>query len=113
MYSEALKCFGSIADLQNQPSITLSAYTLDAPVAVTNINTASTTESGDFVIGIDTEVYQGTAGQSIFNGTNTNTSDIYSIVNYYSAGAITALQTAFACYDQVLVMENGVAYARY
>ena len=113
MYSEAIKCFGSIADLQNQPSITNAAYTLDAPVAVTNINTASTTESGDFVIGIDTEVYQSTSGQSIFNGTNTNTSDIFAIINYYSAGGITALQTAFAAYDQVLVMENGVMYARY
>jgi hypothetical protein len=113
MYSEAIKCFGSIADLQNQPSITNAAYTLNAPVAVTNINTASTTESGDFVIGIDTEVYQSTSGQNIFNGTNTNTSDIFSIINYYSAGGITALQTAFAAYDQVLVMENGVMYARY
>ena len=113
MYSEALKCFGSIADLQNQPSITLSAYTLDAPVAVTNINTASTTESGDFVIGIDTEIFQGTAGQSIFNGTNTQNADIYSIINYYSTGGITALQTGFACYDQVLVMDSGVCYARY
>ena len=113
MYSEALKCFGSIADLQNQPSINLAAYTLDAPVAVTNINTASTTESGDFVIGIDTEVYQSTSGQNIFNGTNSNTSDIFAIINYYSTGGITALQTAFACYDQVLVMENGVCYARY
>jgi hypothetical protein len=113
MYSEAIKCFGSIADLQNQPSITRAAYTLDAPVAVTNINTASTTESGDFVIGIDTEVYQSTAGQSIFNGTNTNNSDIFAIINYYSAAGITALQTAFAAYDQVLVMEGGVCYARY
>jgi hypothetical protein len=113
MYSEAIKCFGSIADLQNQPSITNAAYILDAPVAVTNINTASTTESGDFVIGIDTEVYQSTAGQSIFNGTNTNNSDIFSIINYYSSGGITALQTAFAAYDQVLVMEGGVCYARY
>jgi hypothetical protein len=113
MYSEAIKCFGSIADLQNQPSITNAAYTLDAPVAVTNINTASTTESGDFVIGIDTEVYQSTSGQNIFNGTNSNTSDIFAIINYYSSGGITALQTAFAAYDQVLVMENGVMYARY
>lgn len=113
MYTEALKCFGSVADLQNQPSITAAAYTLDAPVAITNINTASTTESGNFIIGLDCEVYQGTSGQSIFNGTNTNTSDIYSIINYYSSGGITALQTAFACFDQVLVMEGGVGYVKY
>lgn len=115
MYSEALKCFGSLADIQNQPSVTNAAYSLDAPVAVTNINTASTTESGAYLVGIDTEIYQGADKSSIFSGTNTNTSDIFAIMNYYqsSGGSITILQTAFACYDQVLVYENGVCYARY
>lgn len=115
MYNEAIKCFGSLADLRNQPSITAAAYALDAPVAVTNINTASTTESGSYLVGIDLEVYQGTDTSSIFAGTNTNTSDIFAIINYYqsSGASITLLQTAFACYDQVLVYENGVCYARY
>jgi len=113
IYNETVKCFGSLADLQLQPSITAAAYGLDAPVAVTTLDGSYLTESGSFLIGIDTEVYQGTSGQSIFNGSNTNTSDIFSIVNYYTAGATTILQTAFANYDQVLVMENGVCYARY
>jgi hypothetical protein len=114
-YSEALKCFGSLADLTNQPSVTRTAYELDAPVAVTNINTASTTESGAHLVGIDLEIYQGADKSSIFSGTNTNNSDIFAIINYYqsSGAAITILQTAFACYDQVLVYENGVCYARY
>jgi hypothetical protein len=114
-YSEALKCFGSLADLTNQPSVTRTAYELDAPVAVTNINTASTTESGTHLVGIDLEIYQGADKSSIFSGTNTNNSDIFAIINYYqsSGAAITILQTAFACYDQVLVYENGVCYARY
>jgi hypothetical protein len=113
IYTEALKCFGSVADLQLQPSITNAAFTLNAPVAITNINTASVTESGSFLIGIDMEIYQNADKTSIFSGTNTNTSDIFSIINYYAPSAITVLQTAFACYDQVLVFENGVCYARY
>jgi len=115
IYSEALKCFGSIADLQNQPSINNDAFTLDAPVAVTTLANSYLTNSGGFLVGIDTEVYQNVDKSSIFAGTNTNTSDIFAIMNYYqsSGGTITVLQTAFACFDQVLVMEGGVMYARF
>jgi len=113
IYNEAVKCFGSLADLQVQPSIDNTAFTLNAPNTVAGLVEASTEDSGSFLIGIDMEIYQNADKASIFAGTNTNTSDIFSIINYYSSGAITVLQTAFACYDQVLVYENGVCYARY
>jgi hypothetical protein len=113
IYNEAVKCFGSLADLQLQPSIDNTAFTLDAPNTVAGLVEASTEDSGAFLIGIDMEIYQNADKASIFAGTNTNTSDIFSIINYYTAGATTVLQTAFACYDQVLVYENGVCYARY
>jgi hypothetical protein len=115
IYSEAVKCFGSLADLDLQPSITKTAFELDQPVAVSNINNSYTTESGGFLVGIDMELYQNADKAAIFAGTNTNTSDIFAVINYYNStgGSITLLQSAFACYDQVLVLENGVAYARY
>ena len=113
IYCEAVKCFGSLADLNNQPSIDNTAFTLNAPNTIAGLVEASTEDSGAFLIGIDMEVYQNADKASIFSGTNTNTSDIFSIINYYSAGAITVLQTAYANYDQVLVMENGVCFSRY
>jgi len=113
IYSETLKCFGSIADLQLQPSVDLTSFSLAAPNTIAGLVEASTEDSGSFLIGIDMEIYQNADKSSIFSGTNTNTSDIFSIINYYSTGAITVLQTAFAAYDQVLVYENGVAYSRY
>jgi hypothetical protein len=113
IYNESLKCFGSIADLENQPSINEVAFTQNVPVAVTTLAGSYLTNSGAFLVGIDTEIYQNVDKSSIFAGTNTNTSDIFAIMNYYAPSAITILQTAFACYDQVLVMENGVMYARY
>ena len=113
IYNEAVKCFGSLADLQLQPSIDNTAFSLNAPNTVAGLTEASTEDSGAFLVGIDMEIYQNADKTSIFAGTNTNTSDIFSIINYYSSGAITVLQTAFACYDQVLVYENGVCYARY
>lgn len=115
IYTEAVKCFGSLADLQVQPSIDNTAFSLNLPQTAAGLIQASTEDSGSFLIGIDMEVYQNADKASIFAGTNTNTSDIFAIINYYQAtgAAITVLQTAFACYDQVLVYENGVCYARY
>lgn len=113
IYTEAVKCFGSLADLHLQPSIDNTSFSLNAPNTIAGLTEASTEDSGAFLIGIDMEIYQNADKASIFAGTNTNTSDIFSIINYYSAGAVTVLQTAFACYDQVLVYENGVCYARY
>lgn len=113
IYSEAVKCFGSLADMHLQPSIDRTAFELNAPNTVAGLVEASTEDSGSFLIGIDMEIYQNADKTSIFSGTNTNTSDIFAIINYFSAGAVTILQTAFAAYDQVLVYENGVCYSRY
>lgn len=113
IYSEAVKCFGSLADLSFQPSIDLVSYQLDAPNTIASTGDASLLDSGSFVVGIDMEVYQNADKASIFAGTNTNTSDIFYIVNHTPASNVTILQTAFASYDQVLVFENGVGYARY
>jgi len=113
IYNEAVKCFGSIADLQLQPSIDNTSFALDVPNTAAGLVEASTEDSGAFLVGIDMEIYQNADKASIFAGTNTNTSDIFYIANHTPAGNVTILQTAFACYDQVLVYENGVCYARY
>lgn len=113
IYNEAVKCFGSLADLQLQPSIDNTAYSLDVPNTASGLTEASTEDSGAFLVGIDMEIYQNADKSSIFAGTNSNTSDIFYIANHTPAGNVTILQTAFACYDQVLVLENGVGYARY
>ena len=113
IYSEALKCFGSLADLQVQPSIDVDSFVLNVPGTIAGALQASTKDSGAFLIGIDLETYQNADKSSIFAGTNTNNSDIFAIINYFASSAFTVRQTAFACYDQVLVLENGVCYARY
>jgi hypothetical protein len=112
-YSEAIKCFGSLADLNLQPSVDLVSYALDVPNTIGSAGDASLLDSGSFVVGIDTEIYQNADKASIFSGTNSNTSDVFYIANFTPAGNVTILQTAFANYDQVLVYENGVCYARY
>jgi len=112
-YNEAIKCFGSIADLQLQPSADLISYQLNVPNTVATLTQASTLDSGSFIIGLDMEIYQATSTQSIFAGTNTNNSDIFLLASYTPAGNVTIFQTGFASFDQVLVFENGVCYAKY
>jgi hypothetical protein len=112
-YNESLKCFGSLADLNLQPSIDFISYSLDIPTTVTTLAGASTSDSGSFILGIDMELYQNTNTQSIFAGTNTNNSDIFLLARYVPQGNVTLNQVAFAAYDQVLVFEGGVCYARY
>jgi hypothetical protein len=114
-FTEASKCFGSIADADYQPAVDKDAYEVGIPVALTTYAQGMATNSGSFLVGIDCESYQNADKTSIFAGMNTNTSDIFYIPQHLqsSGAAITANYTAFANYDSVLVCENGVAYTRF
>ena len=113
-FNEAVKCFGSIADMDYQPSIDKDAYEQNAPVVVDTFIEGQTSNSGGFVVGIDLESYQNADKSSIFSGMNTNTSDIFfQPVHSAFGSATTCYYTAFANFDSVLVCENGVAYTRF
>lgn len=114
-FTEASKCFGSIADVSYQPSIDLSSYNqAQAPTAVTSYDLGMTVDSGSFLVGIDCESYQNADKGAIFAGMNTNTSDIfYQPTHYYTGASTQCYYTAFANFDSVLCCENGVAYVRF
>lgn len=113
-FNEAVKCFGSIADMDYQPSVDVSAYSQNAPTAVTTYLENVIANSGSFLVGIDLESYQNADKSSIFSGMNTNTSDIFfQPVHSAFGSATTCYYTAFANFDSVLVCENGVAYTRF
>ena len=82
-FTEAAKCFGSIADVDYQPAVDVNNYALDPSGAtVTTYSAGMTTNSGSFLVGIDCEPYQNADKSTIFNGMNTNTSDIYFLPQY-------------------------------
>lgn len=114
-FNEAVKCFGSIADLDYQPSIDNDSYNVPYNAsAITTFLQAQTTNSGSFVVGIDLESYQNTDKSTIFAGMNTNTSDIfYNPTHNATAGNTPINYNAYANFDSVLVCENGVAYVRF
>ena len=119
MFAEVLKAIGSISDINQQPSIEKASYTL-----ITSTNTAalldtatsvSTQQSGSFYIGIDLENYANAPKDQIFTGFNTNTEDIYCMINFASQSGATcnARLDAFANFDCVVICENQTAYVRF
>lgn len=130
--AEAMKCFASLSDLNHQPSIDVAAFSLLANQTEVVLGGASVTQSADFIVGLDCEVYASADKNAYFAGLNTNTDDIYLNLrfagyeaNYKSANAGKQADGAtdidvdtyrfdtFAMYDQVLVAENGVMYVRF
>lgn len=119
MFAEVLKAIGSISDINQQPSIEKSSYSLVSnAVTATQLDSATSVsyqQSGSFYIGIDLESYANSPKDSIFTGYNSNTEDIYAMINFASQTGATANARfdAFANFDCVLICENSTAYVRF
>jgi hypothetical protein len=114
-FSEAAKCFGSLADMNYQPSIDRNSFGQEVyAVATSSATLLANTDSGAFLVGLDCETYQNVDKSSIFAGMDTTTSDIFVTMQYASSSVVSAtlLYNAFACFDNVIVFENGAAYSR-
>jgi hypothetical protein len=115
MFAEACKAMGSISDLFYTPSIDKYSYSLPTPQASNDSATnVSSTTSGSFVIGLDLENYSAAPKDTIFAGYNSNTDDIFLIMNF--AGQTNATVTrfdAFSNFDSVIVCENNNAYIKF
>ena len=114
-FAEVCKAYGSIADIMYTPSIDKLSYSLAASVATNDsLTNVSSSSSGSFCIGLDLESYVATNKDTIFAGFNSNTDDIFAILDYPTRGAaLTVRFDAFANYDCVLVCENNTAYVKF
>ncbi len=123
MFCETCKAIGSIADLNHQPSIEKSSYTLRNSPSCNSEALLNSTNSGSFYIGLDLENYSSAPKDTIFAGYNSNTDDIFCNISYGGAGASTIGTTttagisyrwdAFANFDCVFVFENNTSYIRF
>lgn len=111
-FNETAKVFGSLSDLNYQPSIDYTSYTQDATVQVNSTDLIAQTDSGSFATGIDLAPYMGVDTERIYSGVDTTTMDIF--YNPIINPPVTGLHTfsVFACYDCVLVCENGTGYVK-
>jgi hypothetical protein len=114
-FTELLKAIGNISDLMHTPSIEKQSYTLRASAATNDaVGYIGNVSSGSFYIGIDLENYAAASKDTIFAGMNTNTDDIYAIMNFYNATANPNVRIdAFALFDCVFICENNTAYVRF
>ena len=118
MFSEVLKAIGSMSDLNYQPSIEKSSYTQvksNAVTAASEANGAGAVGSGSFYIGIDLENYINANKDNIYSGWNSNTDDVFAIMNFNgpAVGPAQARFDAYALFDSCIVFENGSCYVRY
>lgn len=118
MFAEVVKAIGSMSDLNYQPSIDKTSYTMSA----SSLNTValethggSNVSSGSFYVGIDLENYVNAPKDNCFMGWNSNTDDIFFIGNFNNliASVVNVRFDAYAMYDSCIVFENGTAYCRY
>jgi hypothetical protein len=114
-FTELLKAIGNISDLMHTPSIEKASYTLNASALMNDTaEIVCNVSSGSFYIGIDLENYASASKDTIFAGMNTNTDDIYCIMNFYNETANTNVRIdAFALFDCVFICENNTAYVRF
>ena len=106
MFAELLKAIGSMSDLNFQPSIEQASYEL----ATTIQNDAANfryIHSGSFYIGIDLENYVSAPKDTMFAGYNSNTDDIFAVINLTPSADLTPRFDAFAMFDSTLTFING------
>jgi len=112
MFSELLKAVGSMSDLNHHPAIDNYTYTLVN--SEVNGDTVINKNSGSFYIGLDLESYANSDKSSIFQGYNSNTDDIFLVINFSGSGATNNCRfDAFALFDSVVVFENNTAYVKF
>ena len=113
MFCELMRSIGSVSDLNHEPNISSAVYSdVQAPVANDETATVPTinTHSNAFYTGIDLESYSSSGMDSVYQGYNSSTDDIF--FNPVYGAAATAGQVVidnYAYFDQVIVIENGYA----
>jgi hypothetical protein len=118
MFSELIRAFGSIADLNHEPNISSAVYAdVQAPVANDELVAYPTinTHQNAFYTGLDLESYSNSGMGNVYQGMNTSTEDVFLTLNYASAGTTAGAVkiNTFAYYDQVIIIENGFCTVQY
>lgn len=142
MFEEVVKAVASISDLYHEPSIEKFSYQLynsvnvlngtgavqplasnaNYTVSVDSATSISNANSGSFYVGLDLENYCAASKDGIFSGYNSNTDDIFWVPTFsqvgITAGGITTSNPqmrfdAFACFDQVLIFQDGTAFVKF
>ena len=117
-YSELLRGFGTVTDVNQECSISIEQYTKDIPVAIAAGEASQ--QTGGFYIGVDLESYSNTSNDTIYSGTNTSTDDIFGVFRFGAqtlangnAATYNVRIDSYALYDQLVLIQNGNCTVNY
>jgi hypothetical protein len=107
-----LRSFGTVSDINQETSLTITQYSRDAPTLQAGAETEQ--QTGGFYVGIDLESYSNTSMDSVYTGTNTSTDDIFWVGRFNNQNNVGNVRVdAWALYDQLILIENGVCRVNY
>lgn len=115
-FSELLRAFGTVSDINHECAIDPTQYNKNIPVdVVAGADAAARAlanvpqNTGAFYVGVDLESYSNTSMDMVYTGTNTSTDDIFFTPKFAAqAGATNIRIDAYALYDQLILIQNGV-----
>jgi hypothetical protein len=105
-YSEFLRAISSVGNLDHETNITREMYIADASAAAV---------SSKFAVGFDLESYSAVDLSKTYQGLNTSTDDIFFQATFAANGAGNrdTRFDAYASYDQLITIDNGVVTVQY
>jgi hypothetical protein len=106
--SEMERALGSVGNRVSPHNYTYAQITTDGSVAP-GLNAVSSA----FAIGIETESYSSAAMNSVYQGLNTSTDDIFYQPTYAHDAAVDVRIDCFASYDQLITIESGQASVQF
>ena len=115
-FGELIRAIGSVSDLNHEPSINIHSYNVQDPVASTETVADATglSSSSNFYLGLDLESYSSSGMETVYQGYNSSTDDIFFNPRFSSsASTVTARIDTYAYFDQVILIENGFATLQY
>ena len=116
-FGELVRAIGSVSDLNHEPNINVISYNVQASSG-NNETAAKATENSSgssFYLGLDLESYSSSGMDSVYQGYNSSTDDIF-FSPKFSSGASTISPARFdtyAYFDQVIIIENGFASVQF
>jgi hypothetical protein len=116
MFSELMRAFGCVADVNHETNLSVDSYTKALPQTLTGAGApAGVNTIGAFYVGIDLESYSNTSmSEGVYTGTNTSNDDIFFIPRFGANAANTIVRVdAYALFDQLILIENGQVRVNY
>ena len=111
-YSELLRSFGTVSDINHECGISSAQYEKKIPADITAAETSQAT--GAFYVGMDLESYSNTSMDSVYTGTNTSTDDIFFTPKFAGQqNAVNIRIDAYALFDQLVLIQNGICTVNY